>query len=92
MAAFSIAAPAKVDDPVAAASLVDEYGDEAKSPLDQLLQDLNDDGDLVSLQVLKQKELHDIVEQRALGESVDLTVMLHEYGLCALHTSFITGR
>jgi hypothetical protein len=46
-----------------------------------MLQDLNDDGDLVSLQVLKQKELHDIVEQRALGESVDVTVMLHEYGM-----------
>jgi hypothetical protein len=54
---------------------------DAKRPLDQLLHDLNDDGDLVSLQVLKQKELHDIVEQRALGESVDLTVMLHEYGI-----------
>ena len=54
---------------------------EVRRPLDQLLQDLNDDGDLVSLQVLKQKELHDIVEQRALGESVDLTVLLHEYGV-----------
>ena len=54
---------------------------DAAKPLDQLLQELNDDGDLVSLQVLRQKELHDIVEQRALGESVDLTVMLHEYGI-----------
>jgi hypothetical protein len=54
---------------------------EVKGPVDQLLQDLNDDDDLVSLQVLRQKELHDIVEQRALGESVDLTIMLHEYGI-----------
>jgi len=54
---------------------------EAKKPIDQLLQELNDDGDLVSLQLLNQKELHDIVEQRALGESVDLTIMLHEYGI-----------
>ncbi len=54
---------------------------DAQKPLDQLLKDLNDDGDLVSVQVLKQKELHDIVEQRALGESVDLTIMLHEYGI-----------
>ena len=54
---------------------------EVKKPIDQLLQELNDDGDLVSLQTLKQKELHDIVEQRALGQSVDLTVLLHEYGI-----------
>src|SRR5579863_5888224 len=54
---------------------------EAQKPLDQLLDELNDDADLVSLQVLKQKELHDVVEQRALGESVDLTIMLHEYGI-----------
>jgi hypothetical protein len=54
---------------------------EVKNPLDALLHDLNDDGDLVSLQILKQKELHDIVEQRALGESVDLTILLHEYGM-----------
>lgn len=53
---------------------------EVKAPLEQLLQDLNDDGDFVSLQVFKQKELHDIVEQRALGASVDLTVLLHEWG------------
>jgi hypothetical protein len=54
---------------------------EVQKPVDQLLNELNDDGALVSLQVLKQKELHDIVEQRALGESVDLTIMLHEWGI-----------
>jgi hypothetical protein len=54
---------------------------EVRRPIDQLLNELNDDGDLVSLRELKQKELHDIVEQRALGESVDLTVLLHEWGV-----------
>lgn len=53
---------------------------DVKKPLDEQLQELNDDGDFVSLKVLRQKELHDIVEQRALGESVDLVIMLHEYG------------
>ena len=41
---------------------------------------MNDDGALVTLQVLKQKELHDVVEAGAMGSSVDLTVMLHEFG------------
>lgn len=53
---------------------------EVMSPLIQWLSELNDDGSLVSLQVLKQKELHDVVELKAIGSSVDLTVMLHEYG------------
>jgi hypothetical protein len=53
---------------------------EANAPLVNLLDELNDDGDLVTLQVLKQKELHDIVEVKAMGTSVDLTVMLHEFG------------
>lgn len=54
---------------------------EVKQPLEQLLRELNDDGDFVSLEVLRQKELHDVVEQLALGASVDFTVMLHEYGI-----------
>jgi len=53
---------------------------EAMVPINQLLAELNDDGDMVSLEVLKQKELHDTVERGALGSSVDLTIMLHEYG------------
>ncbi len=57
--------------------------DEAKTPLNQLLAELNDDGDMVSLQVMKQKELHAIVEKSAMGVSVDLTVMLHEFGKIA---------
>jgi hypothetical protein len=58
-----------------------QLSSEVRSPIDHLLHDLNDDGDLVSLEVLRQKELHGIVEQAALGASVDLTVMLHEYGI-----------
>lgn len=54
---------------------------EVMTPITQLLDELNDDGDMVSLRVLKQKELHDIVETGALGSSVDLTIMLHEYGM-----------
>jgi hypothetical protein len=53
---------------------------EAQKPLNELLDELNDEEDLVSLTVLRQKELHGIVAQHALGESVDFTVMLHEYG------------
>lgn len=53
---------------------------DTKKPLDELLAALNDDGDLVSFQEMKQKELHDIVEKRALGDAVDLNIMLHEFG------------
>jgi AIPR protein len=54
---------------------------EVQAPIDQLLQDLNDDGDFVSVAVLKQKELHGVVEQLALGASIDLTILLQEYGV-----------
>jgi hypothetical protein len=50
------------------------------NPINQVLTELNDDGDMVSLQVLKQKELHGIVETGAMGSSIDLTIMLHEFG------------
>lgn len=53
---------------------------DAIAPLTQLVNDLNDDAEFVTLQVLKQKELRDIVEAGAMGASVDLTVMLHEFG------------
>jgi peptide deformylase len=53
---------------------------EARKPLDLLLAKLNEDDPWVSLEVLKQKELHDVVEQLALGDSVDLTILLHEWG------------
>ncbi len=58
----------------------DPLATEVAGPLNHLMDELNDDGDLVTLQLLKQKELHDIVELGAMGSSVDLTVMLHEFG------------
>lgn len=54
---------------------------EVRQPLDRLLENLNDDQEFVSLQVLRQKELHDIVEQEALGKSINMQIMLHEYGI-----------
>jgi hypothetical protein len=57
-----------------------EMAAEVQKPLDDLLAKLNDDEPWVSLQVQKQKELHRVVEQLALGDAVDLTVMLHEWG------------
>ncbi|MBZ5604584.1 MAG: AIPR family protein [Acidobacteriia bacterium] len=54
---------------------------EAMKPLDELLAELNDEEELVSLRVLRQKELHRVVAQHALGESVDFSIMLHEYGV-----------
>src|SRR6266853_815813 len=53
---------------------------EASKPLYELLAKLNEDEPWESLHTLKQKDLHRIVEQVALGDSVDLTVLLHEYG------------
>jgi hypothetical protein len=53
---------------------------EAKRPLDELLADLNDEEELVALRVMRQKDIHAMVAQQALGQSVDFTVMLHEYG------------
>ena len=54
--------------------------DAAKLPLDDLLADLNDLTELVTLQVLRQAELHAAISKQALGESVTLEIMLHEYG------------
>lgn len=53
---------------------------EVRKPLDELLNTLNDGEDVVSLEVLKQKELLDVVRQRALGASVNLTILLKEWG------------
>ena len=54
--------------------------DDVKKPLDELLEELNEDSDLVGLQTLRQQELHRVVEQRAFGSSVDFDILLHEYG------------
>ena len=53
---------------------------EVQRPLDDLILALNDTTELVGLKVLKQGDLHAIVAQRALGETIDLQIMLKEWG------------
>lgn len=53
---------------------------EVQTPLDDLLSALNDPTELVSLRVLGQASLWDIVAKEALAESVDLQIMLKEFG------------
>lgn len=53
---------------------------EVQRPLDELIEALNDTSELVRLRVLKQADLHGIVAQRALGESIRLEIMLKEWG------------
>lgn len=53
---------------------------EVDKPLKDLILTLNDDDEVVSLEVLKQKELLDIVRQRAFGASINLSVLLKEWG------------
>ena len=65
---------------LATQQLLQNFTDSIRQPIESLLQDLNDDGNFVSLEVMRQKELHSIVEQIALGDSIDLTIMLHEWG------------
>lgn len=54
--------------------------DEVQAPLNELIDALNDTSELVRLHVLKQGDLHGIVAQRALGESIKLEIMLKEWG------------
>ena len=53
---------------------------DAHRPLDDLLEDLNDPTELVSLEVLSQSELHAAIARQALGESVTMEIMLQDYG------------
>lgn len=53
---------------------------EAQKPLDELLGALNDTSELVRLRSLNQADLHGIVAQQALGESIRLDIMLKEWG------------
>lgn len=53
---------------------------EVQHPLDELLRALNDVTELVTLRTLKQADLHDIVAQRALGGTVNLQIMLKQFG------------
>lgn len=53
---------------------------DAQRPLADLLEDLNDPTELVSLRVLSQSELHAAIARQALGESVTIEIMLQDYG------------
>ncbi len=53
---------------------------DAQHPLDEKVAALNDPTELVSLQVLRQEELHKIVAKQALGETVNLQIMLKQFG------------
>jgi hypothetical protein len=54
--------------------------DKARRPLDDLLIEQNDVSELFSFRPLGQAALYGIIAGQALGESVDLEVMLHEWG------------
>ncbi len=53
---------------------------DVRRPLDELIEQLNDTTELVSLRLLKQAELHGIVAKGALGETVNLQIMLKQFG------------
>jgi hypothetical protein len=53
---------------------------EARRPIGDLLEELNDPSALVSLHVLSQSELHAAIARQALGESLTMEVMLNDYG------------
>jgi hypothetical protein len=53
---------------------------EVQPPLEELVAALNDTSELVSLRVLPQADLHGTVAQRAIGEAVNLQVMLKNWG------------
>jgi hypothetical protein len=57
-----------------------ELDPQVMRPMQELVEGLNDDDDLVEFVPLNQKALHDIVTALALGDSIDLRIMLHEFG------------
>jgi hypothetical protein len=54
---------------------------EVQAPLDKLIKELNDVSDLVSYTVLRQGNIYSIVAEAAQGQSINLTIMLHEWGM-----------
>lgn len=54
---------------------------DVRKPIDELLAELNSPTEIAALEVLNQGRLHSIVATGAVGESVDLDVMLHQWGL-----------
>ena len=52
---------------------------DVQRPIDELMGQLNDTTELVSFRVLKQTELYNIIAQIALGEQINLQIMLKEF-------------
>lgn len=55
--------------------------DDAKRPLDDFISEMNSPTDVMSLKVLNQGALHAIVASGASADSVDLEIMLHDWGM-----------
>jgi len=53
---------------------------EALRPIEDFLREQNDPTELISFQPLRQADLHGVVARQAVGESVKLTILLHEWG------------
>lgn len=54
---------------------------EVKKPFDDLLAEMNSPSEMMSVEVLNQARLHSIVATGAVGEAIDLEIMLHQWGL-----------
>ena len=53
---------------------------EALRPITDFLSEQNDPTELISFHPLRQADLHAVVARQAVGESVKLTILLHEWG------------
>jgi hypothetical protein len=51
---------------------------EVRKPFDDLLAEMNSPTEMMSLEILNQARLHSIVATGAVGEAVDLEIMLHQ--------------
>lgn len=54
--------------------------DDAARPIKEFLEEQNDPTELIEFRPLRQADLHAIVARQAVGESVNLTILLHEWG------------
>src|SRR5712692_2385295 len=54
---------------------------DVQKPFEELLTEMNSPTEVMTLRVLKQADLHSIVASGAVGESVDLEITLHNWGL-----------
>lgn len=53
---------------------------DAQPHLDDLVARLNDPTEIVVMQILRQRELHDIIAQGTHGEAINLKIMLRQFG------------